>query len=230
MCAHAVRKLRDSPAVLESAARHVYCLFRPSKDIYLGDRNLILGASEPDPSEQAPIPQRPGFVPSDSARANRAAKRIDEAYSVLFLCADNSISSTLAEALLRRWGGEKFRVFSAAASRRAGIHPLAAEFLKAQRLWHPALHSKSCRRFLGADAPPMDFVISIGEQVPEGLPKAWPGHPEVIHWHISDPKLNGSLKEQANSLRKTFVEIENRVRLFVLVYQREAKKVARAAA
>lgn len=191
----------------------------------------MLAASESEPSEPALLPQRPGSIPSDSAPGNRAAKRIDGTYySVLFLCADNSISSTLAEAVLRRWGGEKFRAFSAAVSRRAGIHPLAAEFLKAQRLWHPALYSKSCRKFLGADAPPMDFVISIGEQVPEGLPKAWPGNPEVIHWHITDPKLTGSPKEQANSLRKTFVELENRVRLFVLVYEREAKKIARAAA
>jgi arsenate reductase (thioredoxin) len=191
----------------------------------------MLAASEPDPLEPALIPSRPACPRSDSAPENRAGKRIDGTYySVLFLCADNSISSTLAEALLRRWGGEKFRAFSAAVSRRAGIHPLAAEFLKAQRLWHPALYSKSCRKFLARGAPAMDFVISIGEQVPEGMPKAWPGHPEVIHWHISDPKLNGSPKEQANSLRKTFVELENRVRLFVLVYEREAKKIAQAAA
>jgi len=191
----------------------------------------MLAALEPDLAEPALLHRRPGsFIPSNSAPANRAAKRIHAThYNVLFLCADNSVNSTLAEALLRRWGGERFRAFSAAVSRRAGIHPLAAEFLRAQRLWHPALYSKSCRKFLAPSAP-MDFVISVGEQVPEGLPQAWPGHPEVIHWHISDPKLNGSPKEQANSLRKTFVELENRVRLFVLVYEREAKKIARAAA
>jgi arsenate reductase (thioredoxin) len=191
----------------------------------------MLAASEPDPSEPALRADRLGSLLADSAAGNRAEKRVAGTYySVLFLCADNSIGGALAEALLRRWGGEKFRAFSAAVNRRVEIHPLAAEFLRAQRLWHPALYSRNCRKFLAPDAPAMDFVISIGEQVPEGLPKAWPGLPEVIHWHISDPKLSDCPKEQTNSLRRTFVELENRIRLFVLVYEREAKKVARAAA
>ena len=69
----------------------------------------MFAALEPDLAEPALLHRRPGSsIPSKSAPANRAAKRIHAThYNVLFLCADNSVSSTLAEALLRRWGGER---------------------------------------------------------------------------------------------------------------------------
>ncbi len=151
-------------------------------------------------------------------------------YHVLFLCADNSVSSIMAEALLRRWGAEDFRAFSAGIKPKAGSPTLAAEFLKAHRVWDPSLRSKGCQEFLAPDAPPMDFIISVGELPPAELPTGWPGHPRVIHWHITEPIVQESEAERANSLRKTFAELENRIRLFVLVYQKETTKRSATAA
>jgi hypothetical protein len=73
----------------------------------------------------------------------------------------------------------------------------------------------------------MDFVISLGSQAPDGLPSSWPGNPRVIHWRISEPRVDERLAESVRALRKTFRELETRINLFVLVNQRETlRKIA----
>ncbi|HVN64757.1 MAG TPA: hypothetical protein VMT58_08975 [Candidatus Binataceae bacterium] len=155
---------------------------------------------------------------------------LNDCYNVLFVCADNSVKSLIAEAILKRWGGHEFRAFSAGIAPLSACHPLAAEVLKEQRVWNDGLHSKGCQEFLAPGAPPMDFVISLGEQPPASLPNSWPGHPKVIHWHISEPMLDGKAPLKTQSLRRTFLELENRIKLMVLVYQHDAMRSAATAA
>jgi arsenate reductase len=172
-----------------------------------------------------------GTSEASDANEEKHPRRMRKRYNVLFLCADNAITSIMAEAILKRWGADDFRAFSAGVSSNSEIHPLAAEFLRAHRCWHRDLRSKGCHEFLGPDAPHMDFIISLGEHPPAEPPKAWPGHPRVIHWHISEPAVaDGGAAEKANRIRKTSRELENRIRLFVLVHQKEAMKRAATAA
>lgn len=151
-------------------------------------------------------------------------------YHVLFLCAENSICSIMVEALLKRTGREDFRAFSGGIQPKSEIDPLAIDFLKRNRVWHDNLRSKSYQEFVVPDAPSMNFVISVGARPPAGLPAVWPGQPRVIHWRITEPVVDGSPAEKANSFRKTFCELETRIRLFVLVYQKDAMKKAPTAA
>jgi arsenate reductase len=142
--------------------------------------------------------------------------------NVLFLCPDNSALSIIAEAILnRRWEGTGFRAFSAGTRRALEVHPLAVDLLKANRIWGQGLRPKDCGEFLGKDAAQMDFVISLGSEAPDGLPPSWPGNPRVIHWRISEPRVDGRPAENMRALRKTFSELETRINLFVLVNQRE---------
>jgi len=151
-------------------------------------------------------------------------------YKVLFLCPDNSICSIMAEALLKRWGGNDFHAFSAGVARGSEIHPFAADLLKTHNVWDQGLRSKGCDEFLAPDSPPMDFVVTVGGRPPVGMPTAWPGKPQVMHWRITDPVLDGKPKEKAYSFNTAFRELETRIKLFVLVYQREALKGIAAAA
>lgn len=146
------------------------------------------------------------------------------AFKVLFLCVDNSICSIMAEALLKRWGGQDFHAFSAGIVPRNEIDPLAADLLKTCNVWDQALRSKSCKEFLAPDSPRMDFIVSLGGYPPAGIPTVWPGHPQVIHWRITEPVVSGAPKQQAQSFKTAFRELETRIKLFVLVYQREAMK------
>jgi arsenate reductase (thioredoxin) len=145
-------------------------------------------------------------------------------HNVLFLCADNSIRSIMAEALLRRWGGKHFGAFSAGALPKSEVDPLAVDLLKSHRIWREDLKCKGCPEFLAEDAPRMEFVISVGERAPAGLPAAWPGNPRLIHWRITEPIIDGDPVEKERSFRRAFVELETRIKLFVLVHQ---KKTAR---
>ncbi len=149
-------------------------------------------------------------------------------YNVLFLCADNSAVSIIAEALLRRWGGDRFCAFSAGGNPRPEVHPTAVDMMKTKQVWHTSLRTKGCQEFLGDEAPRMDFIISVGERAPAGLPSKWPGHPRVMHWRISEPLANGSPAEEQRTFRKTFTELETRVRLFALVNARDSIKRAAA--
>jgi protein-tyrosine-phosphatase len=141
--------------------------------------------------------------------------------NVLFLCPDNSAMSIIAEAILNRSEGGWFRGFSAGTRRALEVHPMAADLLRANRIWRPGLRPKHCAEFLNQDAPRMDFVISLGYQAPDGLPSTWPGHPRIIHWRISEPRIEGRPAEDMRAFRKMFSELETRISLFVLVNQRQ---------
>ncbi len=145
-------------------------------------------------------------------------------YNVLFLCSDNACCSIMAEALMRRWGGEDFEAFSAGVKPSATIHPQAVAVLETQRVWRPDLATKDCTRFLASDAPRMDFVISLGDKPPAGLPSNWPGGTKLIHWRITDPVSGVKPEHSEQAFRRAFLELENRIKLFVLVYQRDMTK------
>ena len=143
---------------------------------------------------------------------------------ILFLCRDNSALSIIAQALLNRWEGQGFRAFSAGSQPTVEVHPLAAALLKANGIWSQALEPKDCGGFIGRDATTVDFVISLGAQPPDGMPSSWPGNPRVMHWRINEPRADGSPKEKMSAFRKTFTELETRIKLFVLVNERTARK------
>ena len=143
---------------------------------------------------------------------------------ILFLCHDNSALSIIAQALLSRWEGRGFRAFSAGKNLAPEVHPLAIDLLKANGIWSQALQPKDCGGFLGPDAPRVDFVISLGSKAPDEMPSSWPGNPRVIHWRISEPRADGSQKENLRAFRKTFTELETRIKLFVLVNERKPRK------
>ena len=150
--------------------------------------------------------------------------KLDPRCNILFVCRDNSALSIIAEALLNRSEGRGHRAFSAGSHPALEVHPRVADLLKANGIWSRALQPKDCVEFLGPDAPRMDFVISLGSQAPDGMPSSWRGDPRVIHWRISEPRADGGQKENIRAFRKTFTELETRIKLFVLVNERKARK------
>ena len=149
-------------------------------------------------------------------------------YKVLFVCYDNSACSIIAESILKRWGGKQFRAFSAGIHPASEVNPQAIAVLKARRLWGQGIQTKGCNEYLKDDAQSMNFIICIGEEPPLELPVKWPGNPTIIHWRISNPIVDGKPREKALAFKKTFLELENRIKLFILVYERE--RVSKAAA
>jgi arsenate reductase len=137
-------------------------------------------------------------------------------FNVLFLCTGNSARSILGESLINRWGRGRFRGFSAGSHPTGQVSPLALDLLK--RLEFPTEHlrSKNWNEFEGPNAPEIDFVFTVCDNAAAEQCPIWPGHPMTAHWGLADPAaVEGDEKERKLAFRRTFSELENRVKNFV---------------
>src|SRR5690348_15400132 len=137
------------------------------------------------------------------------------AFNVLFLCTHNSARSIMAEAILQKYGGERFHAYS------AGSKPIAkpnAEVLaKLRALGHDTdqLRSKSWGEFTGANAPHMDFVITLcdtprGQECPDFGDMAG-----TAAWPLPEPgKFNGSPVERAALLNEPYASLRRPIEIF----------------
>jgi arsenate reductase len=137
-------------------------------------------------------------------------------YDVMFLCTGNSARSILAEALLNRIGGDRFVAYSAGSHPKGQVHPLAIELLQAQGFPTETLRSKSWNEFACADAPKMDFIVTVCDSAAAESCPVWPGHPMTAHWGIPDPAaVEGLIEVRRKAFRDAFLAMRSRIRLFV---------------
>ena len=139
-------------------------------------------------------------------------------FNVLFLCTGNSARSIIAESLLTHWGQGKFRAFSAGSHSKGVVQPRALSLLASLGMPIDGLRSKGWEEFAAPGAPEMDFVFTVCDQVAGEVCPAWPGQPITAHWGLPDPAaVHGSELEQAQAYRATLRELENRIRIFVVL-------------
>ncbi|MBA2589892.1 MAG: arsenate reductase ArsC [Alphaproteobacteria bacterium] len=136
-------------------------------------------------------------------------------YNVLFLCTGNSARSILAEAILNRIGGDKFRAYSAGSDPKGQVNPYALELL--DRLEYPTegLRSKSWSEFSAPGAPQLDFVFTVCDNAANEVCPVWPGQPMTAHWGIPDPAaVTGEEKKIATAFRDAQLSLHRRIELF----------------
>src|SRR5437016_3559177 len=85
----------------------------------------------------------------------------DRVYNVLFLCTGNSARSILAESILNKDGGGRFRAFSAGSQPKGTVNPFALKVLDGFDYPIEGFRSKSWDEFATADAAVMDFVFAV---------------------------------------------------------------------
>ena len=141
----------------------------------------------------------------------------DRPYNVLFLCTGNSARSILAESLLNHWGRGRLRAFSAGSFPKGQVHPLAIELLEWTRLPTEGLRSKSWDEFAAADAPPIDFVITVCDNAAGETCPVWPCKPITAHWGVADPAAVEGDAERGAAFRRALTELEARIKLLVNV-------------
>jgi arsenate reductase len=138
----------------------------------------------------------------------------DRIFNVLFLCTGNSARSILAESVLTRLGAGRFRAFSAGSQPKGQVHPMALEVLKNYGFSHEGFGSKSWKLFEGADAPQMDFVITVCDNAAGESCPVWPGQPMTAHWGIPDPAaVEGAGQHMA--FVEALGQMRRRIELFV---------------
>jgi len=137
----------------------------------------------------------------------------EKVWNVLFLCTGNSARSILAESLLRHFGGDRFRAYSAGSHAKGEVHPMALRQIEDIGLPSEGLRSKSVDEFLGEDAPPIDIVITVCDNAAGNCP-VFPGRPMTAHWGMPDPAaVEGSEEAIAQAFRNARVELDRRVKL-----------------
>ena len=158
-------------------------------------------------------------------------------YQILILCTGNSARSIMAEAIINTLGAGRFVAHSAGSQPAGRVHPLALEKLSAIGYPTAQLRSKSWGEFAAADAPQMDFIITVCDNAAGETCPLWPGQPISAHWGFPDPAaVQGSEAEQRAAFEQVFQRITQRVRLLLnlplasldaLAFRRELQNIGR---
>ena len=137
-------------------------------------------------------------------------------FNVLFLCNNNSARSIMAEKLMEHWGKGKFKAYSAGNTPKGSIDPLTIKTLESHGLNIDGLRSKSWNEFTGKDAPHLDFVFTVCDDVAGEVCPIWPSQPMTVHWGIEDPvAAKGTDEERLEVFQRCCRYLENRIKLFV---------------
>lgn len=137
-------------------------------------------------------------------------------YKVLFLGSGNAARSIMAEAILNREGGEKFRGFSAGIQPARELDPHAVNLLRRLQFDVAGAHPKDWSELAGEGAPAFDFVFTVCDYA-SLLPRSmWQGRPIFAHWSIDDPaKAEGGVPEIELAYADAFRMLSNRIGIFI---------------
>jgi protein-tyrosine-phosphatase/DNA-binding transcriptional ArsR family regulator len=138
------------------------------------------------------------------------------AFNVLFVCTHNSARSIMAEAILAKVGGSRFRAYSAGSD--PSTEPMPEVIDKLGALGHDVsgLHSKSWSLFTGPDAPRMDFLITLCDTENDQACPDFGDRVVTGAWSLPDPaKFTGSNVERAALLNELYAGIYRRIMIFI---------------
>jgi arsenate reductase len=119
----------------------------------------------------------------------------------------------MAEAFLRRYGGDRFEVRSAGLSPR-GIDPLTIQVM-GEKGYDLSRHtSKGIKEYLGKVL--FQYLITVCAEAEKSCPTVWPGVSYRLHWLFEDPAaFEGSEEERLAKFREVRDQIERKVRDWV---------------
>jgi arsenate reductase len=136
-------------------------------------------------------------------------------FNVLFLCTGNSARSILAESILTKDGGGRFRAFSAGSQPKGAVNPFALKVLRAYDYPADGFRSKSWEEFARPDAPVMDFVFTVCDNAAGESCPVWPGQPMTAHWGIEDPAaVEGADLQKKGAFVTAFRYLKTRISVF----------------
>jgi arsenate reductase (thioredoxin) len=131
---------------------------------------------------------------------------------VLFLCTGNSARSQMAEAFLRKYGGDYFEAYSAGFEPK-GINPYTIQVMNEVGIDISGQRSKHISEYLWKMQ--FGYVITVCSRAEQNCP-IFPGVTTRLHWPFDDPAAcEGSQEECLSQFRAVRDQIEQKVRAWV---------------
>lgn len=143
---------------------------------------------------------------------------------VLFICVHNSARSQMAEAFLKKHGGDAFSAESAGLEP-GTLNPIVVEAMREIGIDISHNATKSVFEFF-RQGRMYNYVITVCDESNAERCPVFPGVVKTLHWGFKDPSaLTGSREEKLASTRAIRNEIEKRVREWVAELSRESETV-----
>jgi len=136
---------------------------------------------------------------------------------VLFLCTGNSVRSQIAEAFLKKYGGDEFEAYSAGLEPK-GIHPYTERVMEEVGINLSGQHSKHVKEYMGKVH--FGYLITLCDEAEESCPATFPGIARRLHWSFEDPSaFTGSEDEKLAKFREVRNQIEQRIKSWLAEVQ-----------
>ena len=145
-------------------------------------------------------------------------------FNTLFLCTGNSARSQMAEALLNHMGKDRFRAYSAGSTPALSVQPLAIKLIADLGLNTSELRPKRWDEFAAPEAPQMDFIITVCDNVAGETCPVWAGHPTLAHWGVLDPAKNPT---DPKGFKDAWLTLRRRVELLLALPLEKLDHLAR---
>ena len=129
---------------------------------------------------------------------------------VLFVCVHNSARSQMAEAFLKKYGGDRFEVESAGLEP-GKLNPVVIEAMKEEGIDISQNKTKSVFDFYKAGKK-YDYVVTVCDESQSGQCPVFPGVSKNLHWGFDDPSsFSGTPEEKFDKTREIRDKIKRRI-------------------
>lgn len=136
-----------------------------------------------------------------------------EKQKVLFLCTGNSARSQMAEAFLRKYGGDAFEAHSAGLEPK-GVNPLTVKTMREVGVDILDQTSKRVDTYLGKSL--FQYLITVCDDADKNCPTVWLGVNTRMHWSFEDPaRFEGTEEEKLAKFREVRDLLEERIKEWV---------------
>jgi arsenate reductase len=136
------------------------------------------------------------------------------AIKILFLCIHNSARSQMAEAYMKKYGGEYFLPESAGLET-GSLNPLAVEVMKEDGIDISKNKTKDAFEFL-KEGKLYEYVITVCDEASAAKCPIFPGSHKKINWSFADPSaFTGTREEKLGKTREVRDQIRSAVQTFI---------------
>jgi len=130
---------------------------------------------------------------------------------VLFICIHNSARSQMAEAFLKKYGGDSFEVESAGLEP-GTLNPIVVEAMRDAGIDISQNKTKSVFDFY-KQGKLYDYVVTVCDESQSGRCPIFPGVAQKLHWGFPDPSVfAGSQEEKLEKTKEVRDQIEAKIK------------------